>query len=244
MKKNFIYILAVVLLMASCTSEDELIVQRLEDNPAPSAPSITGSAGSANFEHMVAFGASFAAGVMDGALYNAGQQYSYPMQLANQLTTTGVGGGAFNQPDINSENGVSSVSADGTVNGRFFLDTSIPGPVPTAGELPTAYTGDKSQLNNFGVGGIILAQALTPATGGPDADLNPAFNAFYQRFATNPSADGVTGSSILTDALATGPTFFTSSLGGNDILGYAVNGGDNAGIQITSALISKRSTQH
>ena len=45
----------------------------------------------------------------------------------------------------------------------------------------------------------------------------------------------MSGSSILTDAIATGPTFFTSSLGGNDILGYAVNGGANDGIQITSA---------
>lgn len=235
MKKNYIYILAALFLMASCTSEDDLVTDRLDANPLPTTPGVTGSAGSANFDHMVSFGASFAAGVMDGALYDAGQIYSYPAQIAQQMMTEGVGGGAFNQPDINSTNGVTSVNEDGSVNGRFILDTSIPGPVPTVGELPTVYSGDRSQLNNFGVGGIILAQALTPATGGPDADANPAFNGFYQRFATDPSADGVNGSSILTDAIATSPTFFTSSLGGNDILGYAVNGGANNGIQITSA---------
>ncbi len=235
MKKNYIYILAATFLIASCTSEDDLVQDQLDANPLPVSPSVTGSAGTANFEHMVAFGASFAAGVMDGALYNDGQAYSYPAQIAQKLMADGVGGGAFNQPDINSENGITGVNEDGSINGRFILDTSIPGPVPTVGEFPTAFTGDKSQLNNFGVGGIILAQSLTPATGGPDAEINPAFNSFYQRFATNPSADGVTGSSILTDAIATGPTFFTSSLGGNDILGYAVNGGANDGIQITSA---------
>lgn len=235
MKKNYIYVLAATFLMASCTSEDDLIQDRLDANPVPVTPTVTGTSGTANFEHMVSFGASFAAGVMDGALYTDGQAFSYPALIAQQLMTEGVGGGAFNQPDINSVNGVSSVTAEGTVNGRFFLSLSALAPMPTVGELPGPYTGDKSQLNNFGVGGIILAQALTPATGGPDADINPAFNSFYQRFATNPSADGVSGSSILSDALATGPTFFTSSLGGNDILGYAVNGGDNDGIQITSA---------
>ncbi|MDW3197465.1 MAG: hypothetical protein R8G66_34120 [Cytophagales bacterium] len=235
MKKNLIYILAAAFLIASCTSEDDLVQDQLDLNPVPVSPTATGSAGSANFEHMVSFGASFAAGVMDGALYTDGQVYSYPAQIAQKLMTEGVGGGTFNQPDINSVNGFTGVNEDGSINGRFFLNIAALAPQPTVGELPTVYSGDRSQLNNFGVGGIILAQALTPATGGPDAEANPAFNPFYQRFATDPSVDGVSGSSILTDAIATGPTFFTSSLGGNDILGYAVNGGANDGIQITSA---------
>ena len=59
---------------------------------------------------------------------------------------------------------------------------------------------------------------------------NPAYNPFYERFASAPGT-----STILTDALATKPTFFTSSLGGNDFLGYAVSGGDGS-VPITSAV--------
>src|SRR6185436_9297743 len=100
------------------------------------------------------------------------------------------------------------------------------------------YTGTKANLNNFGVPGIILAQILTPATGGPSSS-NPAFNPYYARFATNPSTNGTTGSTILGDALATNPTFFSFWIGNNDVLGYATSGGlpNGIGTQLTDAAL-------
>ena len=71
---------------------------------------------------------------------------------------------------------------------------------------------------------------LTPLTGGPADPTNPAFNAFYQRFASAPGT-----STILGDAVALQPTFFSMFIGGNDVLGYAVSGGSNDDILTDAA---------
>jgi hypothetical protein len=101
---------------------------------------------------------------------------------------------------------------------------AVPG---TGGDAPTPYTGNKAALNNFGVPGILLGQALTPLTGGPPTS-NPAYNGLYARFASNPGT-----STILGDALAAQGTFFMFFLGNNDVLGYATTGASGA-IPLTS----------
>ena len=122
MKRNHIYIIASLLFGAvACTSEDDLIADQEAANPIVVPPRATGTAGSADFRNYVSFGASFAAGVMDGALYTDGQIYSYPAQIATQLMTEGVGGGSFEQPDINSVLGFTGVR-NGTILGRLTLD--------------------------------------------------------------------------------------------------------------------------
>jgi lysophospholipase L1-like esterase len=91
-------------------------------------------------------------------------------------------------------------------------------PVPyNIEDLPTPFTEDKTKLNNFGVPGILLNQALIPDTGNP---ASPFYNALWARFASDPGVK-----SILEDALATNPTFFSFWLGNNDVLGYATTGG-------------------
>jgi lysophospholipase L1-like esterase len=108
------------------------------------------------------------------------------------------------------------------------------------GSIPTSFDPSKrAALNNFGVPGIQLVQVLSPATGGPAnppppaAPINPAYNALYARFASNPSTNGVTGSTILGDAVTANGSFFLFFLGNNDILGYATTGGSGA-IPLTS----------
>lgn len=208
----------------SCESSfDSLVNERLENNTPPEP--VSGDPGSADFSNYVAIGNSLTAGFMDAALYNLGQQYSFGALLAEQLELAGAPG-IFNQPDINSELGFNT-SADnpqnGTILGRFKLDTSIPGPSPTVGGDPIgAYDGDTGNLNNFGVPGIVVGQLLTPATGGPQSSSNPAFNPFYARFASSPGS-----STLLGDILAAQPSFFTLSIGSNDVLGYALSGASN-----------------
>jgi hypothetical protein len=243
--KNKIVVIALltsILLLESCKQE----VIKLEQPAAPT-PGPTPTKGGADFSKFVAIGNSLTAGFQAGALFNEGQANSLPKILATQFAT--VGGGAFNQPDINSVNGFNSSSSNLTasppvIRGRLILfdpdgpGTKTAGPVAsgTAGvpapyntaDLPTPFTGAKNALNNFAVPGILLGQALTPLTGGPSTG-NPAYNGLYARFASNPGT-----STIIGDALAAQPTFFLFDLGNNDVLGYATTGGSGV-ILITPA---------
>ncbi|MFT7056135.1 MAG: hypothetical protein ACJAR3_001766 [Roseivirga sp.] len=216
MKKLKIYFLAFIAsgaILSSCDEADILTDQRKADNPLPDTSAPTGAPGTVNLAKYVSIGNSLTAGYMDGALYTNGQQSAFPNMLGAQFGISGLGGTTFNQPDINSPNGFSSV-AGGVVLGRFILDLSIPGPVPTQGEVPTAFAGDKAALNNFGVPGMRLVDIA-------DASLGTR-NALFGRFASSPGA-----SSVLQDVLATQPTFYTFWLGNNDVLGYATGGGVN-----------------
>src|SRR5690554_3482773 len=126
--------------------------------------------GQADFTKMVSVGNSVTAGFMDGALYDRGQENSFVNILAEQMKT--AGGGEFNNPEINSENGYFSQGPAGSVLGRLILTvdptTGNVGPAPIgAGDLPGPYGGDKSHLNNFGVPGVTLGTALIPETGDP-----------------------------------------------------------------------------
>lgn len=206
---KLIFVFFAGLVLAACSSEDDLIQERIDQNAiATTSP----SAGSADFSKYVSVGNSLTAGFMDGALYNLGQANSFPNLLAGRFAL--VGGGAFNQPDINSENGFnlsfSNVGA-GVIAGRTVLDVTIPGPVPTDGELITPYSGDKAALNNFGVPGARVIDLATPAL---------IANPYYNRFASNPGT-----STVLGDAIAANGTFFTFWIGSNDVLGWALSGG-------------------
>lgn len=212
--KLYISALSFALLFAACDTEDELIEERLENNPLPPATTLSGDPGSLNLNKYVAIGNSLTAGLMDAALYNSGQQNSFPNILASHLQNVeGLEAGEFNQPDIDSENGfnISVNNTGGQVAGRFELDISIPGPVATVGELPTPYDGDPSQLNNFGVPGLRVIEAALPGYA--------QFNPLYARFASSAN------SSVLGDVTAAEGSFFTVWLGGNDVLSWARVGG-------------------
>ena len=220
----------VLLWLASCSTEDELIEEREETFPAAQ---LSGEAGTVNFSKYVAIGNSLTAGLMDAALYDNGQQYAFPNILAQHLEQVeGIEIGAFNQPDIDAPNGFNISSNDitnpqGARFGRFELNLNPPGPVAVEPGNPiTAYAGDKSALNNFGVPGMRAIEAVVPGYG----QANP----FFGRFASSPAA------SVLGDAVAAQGTFFTVWLGGNDVLSWAVEGGappdgeDSVAAQLTN----------
>lgn len=186
------------------------------------------TSGDANFTKIVSIGSSLTAGFSNGALYTAAQQASFPAILASQIKL--IGGGDFNQPDINAVNGCYN-PLNCAAAGRLRLKgLTSPRPTPiTPGNPITPYTGDKSKLNNFGVYGISIQLSLAAATSGPASGANPYYNPYFARFAASPSVNGTTGSSMIADAsaaLANGGTFFTFWLGADDVLGYALNGAD------------------
>ncbi|MEQ9308708.1 MAG: hypothetical protein RLN90_04585 [Balneolaceae bacterium] len=214
--------------------EDSLVDDRLEDNPAPTAPPApSGSQGNADYTKFVSIGNSLTAGFMDAALYNQGQQSSLGALIAAQLKIAVESDGGtfdeFNQPDINSVNGFNtSIQPDNDPTtapafGRIKLDLVAGVPSPTINGDPIgAYSGTISSLNNFGIPGIQVGQMLTAGAGTPG---DPAFSPFYARMASSPGT-----STILGDVIATQPTFFTLWIGNNDILGYAATGGSNEAI--------------
>jgi hypothetical protein len=195
------------------------------DFPEPD-PSTVPSKGTADFTKFVSVGNSLTAGLMDNALYNRSQQNSFPAIMATQFAL--VGGGEFNQPTVNSENGCSN-PAGGCNQGRLHFAyvngaaTILP-KTGDGGAALQAYAGDKSELNNFGVPGVTIQTALLGATGGP-ATANPYFNPYYARIASNPGTSTLVGDAAA--AMADGGTFFSFWLGNNDVLGYATGGGSN-----------------
>lgn len=218
-----------------CPSDDPSIICPEAEEPACPAGA---SAGTANFTKFVAMGTSYTAGFQAGALFNAGQANSLAAILADRFAC--VGGGAFNQPSINSENGFNIFvtpnpiinGANITVLGRLKLQGTPPRPSPVlAGNEaipnPTLnpgfmYAGNKATLNNFAVQAITTAQILTPATGNW-GNPNPAagFSPFYGRFASSPGS-----STILGDAITADGTFFMFWHGMDDFMLYAAFGGD------------------
>jgi hypothetical protein len=240
------------LLLIAFSCEQEILVQ---EDPVVEPP--TGEPGSADFTKFVSIGNSLTAGFQAGALFTEGQENSYPAIMAEHFAYVSDND-PFDQPTVNgSVNGCSNPTG-GCSLGRFILydadgptgpKSAGPAPAGTPG-MPAPYnttaadhglalapfTGDKTALNNFGVPGIILAQALTPATGGPPPPApNPAYNPYFARFAITPSADGLTGSTIMSDALSKNPTFVSFWLGNNDVLGYAVGGASNPAILTPAA---------
>ncbi len=229
--KIFLLLLVAGVVSYSCDGiEDSLIDDQLEENPLPTPTDYT--SGSADFSNFIAIGNSLTAGFADGALYTAGQNNSIPAMLATQLGVAVDGGITFVQPAINSEDGFNTSlnSTDvpcenlPTVLGRFKLDISVRRPSPTIdGSCVTPYTG--AAVDNFGVPGIVVGQLLTSATGNAANPLDPAFNPFYARFAANPGT-----STIIGEAAAAQPTFFSLWIGNNDVLGYALGGASNPAI--------------
>jgi len=238
--KSLIAIAVMAIVLLAC--KQEVITLQEPSTPTPPSP----SKGNADFTKYVSIGNSLTAGYQAGALFTEGQQNSFPLILSKQFSIAQGATLAFSQPDINSVNGYNSSYSNpgaGVIRGRLVLfaadgvqahavptpagATGVPAPYNTA-DLPTPFGGDKTKLNNFGVPGILLGQALIPQTGGPSTG-NPYYNGLYARFASNPGT-----STIIGDALAAQPSFFTFDLGNNDVLGYATTGGDGS-IPLTDA---------
>lgn len=166
--------------------------------------------GTANFSAYVALGNSLTAGYSDGALYLGPQINSYPAIMARQMEFVGLTSG-FKQPLVPAGNG------SGGASGKLVLvvgPSGTPLPLPTDND-PTIFRpiGAQGPFQNMGVPGARSFHLLAPGFG--SAQGNP----FFARFASAPMA------TVVDDALASNPTFYTLWIGNNDILGYALDGG-------------------
>jgi hypothetical protein len=195
----------------------------------PHIEGFTPSAGNANFSKYVAIGNSLTAGYSNGALYKSGQQNSYANMLAQQFQT--VGGGAFKIPYMADELGVGFDGSTPVTKLVLRSKADCLGSVslsPVRAGTPSlanlAPIGSQGPYNNLGVPGAKSFHLVAPQFGSPSGG-----NPFYARFASAPGT-----STIIGEAMAQNPTFFTYWIGSNDALLYALGGGREGDDSITA----------
>jgi lysophospholipase L1-like esterase len=211
MRKNFKWLLLASITIVACSYDDGI--------PAPEAPEVPVVAGEADFSRYVALGNSLTAGFSDGALFKAGQANAFSKLLADQFAL--AGGGAFTYPETNDN--VGGLTLGGIVipgfGPRLVFNGSAPIPLP--GGAPTTDVTNvlTGPFNNMGVPGAKSYHLLAQGYGSLANLAIGAANPYFVRFASSPSA------SIIGDAVAQNPTFFTLWIGNNDVLSYASSGG-------------------
>ena len=213
-------------LVAGLTACD--VNNTLDEVVAPAELVIPLSIGSADFSKYVAIGNSLTAGFTDGALFQIGQVNSFPNIMSQQFAN--AGGGAFTQPMMGDNNGglllggapiLHPVTGANRFPPRLYFNGA--GPVVVAGSSSTEVTSILSGgFNNVGVPGAKSFHLLAPGYGNIANLAAGQANPYFIRFASTPNA------TVLGDAMAQAPTFFSLWIGNNDVLGYATSGGDGS----------------
>ena len=177
-----------------------------------------------DFSNYVAIGASFTSGFTDGALFKAAQENSFPSILASKFGVANT----FKQPLMNDNIGGMAFGGSTVIQApRLFFNGA--GPVrlsatPTT-EGTTVLTGG---FNNYGIPGAKSFHLVAPGFGNLAGVPCQLANPYYARMATSATA------TVLGDAVAQAPTFFTlSEIGGNDVLSFATSGGYNSAVEAT-----------
>ncbi|TDW50384.1 flagellar basal body L-ring protein FlgH [Flavobacterium sp. 270] len=208
MKKNIKWLLLVSLTFMACNNDDN-------DNAPVEVPVTPGSA---VFTKYVALGDSFAAGYSDNALFKKGQENGYANILSQQFAA--AGGGAFTIPYMNDN--IGGLLFGGQPNPAFGTRLYFNGsaPVNVSGTPTTEVTAHLTgTFGNLGVPGAKSFHLVAAGYGNPAGLATGVANPYFVRFASTPST------TVLADALAQTPTFFSLFIGGNDVLSYAISGG-------------------
>ncbi|WP_052695010.1 hypothetical protein [Hymenobacter sp. AT01-02] len=148
-----------------------------------------------------------------------------------------VGGGDFAQPLFQSgqENGSGYIRLAGFTSTGAPITASVTTNLAVRGRVETRtnpasnpqliYTKYTEPINNLGVPGIRMSDIETrgfgnvASTGGTLLAPTPIFNSYFERI--TPAGSDQT---YLERVAASNPTFFTSWLGNNDVLGFATAG--------------------
>ena len=212
MKKIILSAFAIsALTLVSCNTDFERDVNNM-----------TVSTGNADFKTFVSVGNSFTSGFRDGALYLDGQNESFPSMIAKQM---GLAGGTqtFTQPlmpnNVGGFTNLYAASGNTEFYGKLTLSQTL-SPTPSApGANLDVIGGTGKYFNNMGVPGAKSFHLVTPGYGSA-ANLSAGkANPYFVRFATSATT------TVLADAAAQKPSFYTLWIGNNDVLSYATSGG-------------------
>lgn len=208
MKKfQYTWLLMLALGFVACDSDD--------DNGSGGEAQIEVTSGDADFSTYVSVGNSLTAGYTDGALFAAGQQNSMTNILSQKFAL--AGGGAFTIPYMNDNIGGATLGGMQILENRLFFNGSGPQRLPGT---PTTEISDihPGPYNNMGVPGAKSYHLTVNGYGNVAGVQAGLANPYFVRMASSPTA------SVIEDALAQSPTFFSLWIGNNDILGYATSG--------------------
>ncbi|WP_289023581.1 G-D-S-L family lipolytic protein [uncultured Salegentibacter sp.] len=213
MKNYFKYIVVMALGIVSCEPEF--------DNPVDEKDAYTN--GEADFSRYVALGNSLTAGYADNALYITGQENAYPNILAQQFEKT-QDIEEFTIPFMSDNAGGLLLAGNQITQNRLVLAVDAngdPSPRVYTGMQPTTEVGNVLQgpFSNLGVPGAKSYHLGFSGYGNVQNLATQSANPYFVRFASSPEA------TVLEDALAQNPTFFSLWIGNNDVLGYATSGG-------------------
>lgn len=208
MKKIFVSTIAVSALLfnVSCDTDFD---QDVND--------IVVTSGQANFSKYVALGNSLTSGYRDNALYIDGQMESYPSMIAAQMKL--AGGGEFKQPMMpNNTGGFTNLPGFmGKLNLQVVNGALAPVASAPAAALDNVTSGGPYQ--NLGVPGAKSFHLGAAGYGNMAGLQTGQANPYFVRFATSANT------SVIADAVAQSPTFFSLWIGNNDVLSYATSGG-------------------
>ena len=215
MNTKYIWMLLICLGFVACNDPEDYI----DDPIVPDVVLPPLTAGSADFSNYVALGGSLTSGLADGALFIAGQQNSFPNILADQFSS--AGGSSFSQPLVSDNTGGLLVGGFQVAGYRFIFNGEGPQRLneflqDLGAPVPPITTDAANNLGNiFNNVGIPQAKSFHTTVAGYGS-LNP----YFGRMATS------AGDSMLGYAAAQNPSFFSIEIGGNDVLAYALSGGE------------------
>ena len=209
MIKNIKWLFLVSLTFIACNDDETVTYDSADGLPL--------TAGTADFTKYVALGDSFAAGFSDGALFIEGQKNAYPNILAQQFAL--VGGGEFTTPLMADNFGGLLLGGIPIQGVRLYFNGVTP--LSVTGAPTTEVTNHLSGFfNNMGIPGAKSFHLIAPGYGNTAGVAGGTASPYFSRFSSN------TTTTVLADALSQTPTFFSLWIGGNDVLGYALTGGD------------------
>jgi len=207
MNIKYIFLLLIIFGFIACNDDEEIVI----------IPPIELDPGAADFSKFVALGSSTTAGFTDFALFMAAQENSMPNLMAQQFSL--IGGGNFSQPLTNDNIGGLLFEGNVMQPPRLYFDGSGPALLP---KTPTTEVTQvlSGSFNNMGVVGAKSYHLLAPGYGNLAGVPLGLANPYFARFASS------AGTSVLADAMAQSPSFFSLWIGSNDVLGYAISGGN------------------
>src|SRR5690606_3350781 len=196
-----------LVIAVGCSDDDDNNGQQAQEPVTP---------GSADFSRYVALGNSLTAGTSDNALFRSSQENSFPAILAQQFAL--AGGGEFRIPFVNDNVGGLLLNGSMIQGPRLYFNGTGPAAVPgtPTTEVMETLTGP---FNNMGIPGAKSYHLLHPGYGNVANVASGAANPYFVRFASSPTT------TVVGDAVAQNPTFFTLWIGANDVLAYATTGG-------------------
>ena len=215
MSRNLTYFLLPIVALLFCACKPKFTKEEV-------------SKGEINPTRFIMIGGGHTAGYMDDALYNEGQENSLANLISKQLALVG-GEQTFYQALVSPN----SVGIGLTGFARFILgfktdckgvEALSPFRISSAGDasiLSVNTYNSMQKFQNFGIPGLKLSNISTLNYG----SINP----FFGRMASSVTT------TVLSDAIASEPTFFSVFLGIEDVLDFAKSGGTDDNMPTVSA---------